>query len=97
MSWASVEAYIDRSRITGPLSDTVLRDVVPDGSPIGVAMMDLVKYRFDWSDHDLADALGISESLVSRYWLRGVPDRHLVRLGELSRLEKDQVPGPRRN
>ena len=58
--------------------------------------MELIKYRFHWSDHDLADGLGISHSLVSRYRLVGVPARHMAKLGRLSRQEKDEVGGPRR-
>ena len=96
MSWTSVEAYIERSRITGRVRDPLLRQVGPDRPVRGVALMDRVKARFDWSDHDPADALGVWQSVVSRYRISAVPTHQVERLRTLARLSPAEVGPPRR-
>lgn len=96
VSWTSVEAYIERSRITGRVRDPPLRQVGPDRPVRGVALMDRVKARFDWSDHDPADALGVWQSVVSRYRISAVPTHQVERLRTLARLSPAEVGPPRR-
>jgi hypothetical protein len=96
VNWTSVEAYIQRCRIAGRANDTLLRQVHPDQPLRGVARLDRVKARFDWSDHDVADALGVYPSAVSRYRLTGVPDRQLRALRNLGHLDPQDVALPRR-
>jgi hypothetical protein len=62
----------------------------------GVALMDLVKARFGWSDHDLSNALGAWPRVIFRYRRFGVPAHDVERLRALSRLSPDQVDPPRR-
>jgi hypothetical protein len=95
VNWQSVEAFIARSRITGPI-ESVTRHLDRSDLPSGVAKMDSVRERFGWSDHDLADALGVDWSQVSRYRVYGVPDRHVSRLRRLSLMAVNEVAPPRR-
>ena len=73
MNWQSVEAFIARSRITAPM-ERLVRQVDRSEAPPGAARMDAVRGRFGWSDHDLADALGVDWSQASPYRVYGVPD-----------------------
>jgi hypothetical protein len=91
-----VEAYIERCRIAGRVNDTLLRQVHPDQPVRGVARLDRVKARFDWSYDDIADALGVYPSAVSRYRLSGVPDRELRVLRTLEHRDPEDVALPRR-
>jgi hypothetical protein len=56
-----------------------------------------VKARFDWSDHDIADALGVWPSTVSRYRVAGVPDGQIRHLRQLDRMSVKDVPKSRRS
>jgi hypothetical protein len=67
-----------------------------NGRPAGVALIDQVKLRFGWSDHDVADALGVWPSVVSRYRRSGVSAQDMERLRALSRLSPSDVDPPRR-
>jgi hypothetical protein len=73
VDWATVEAYIARSRITR-VDETPHRD--PDRPIRGVALLDLVQARFGWSDRQLARALGVTPAVVSGYRRSGVPNWH---------------------
>jgi hypothetical protein len=76
VDWSTVEIVIARSRITR-INGSLLRTRCPDRQLPGVAVIDKVKARFDWSDHDVADALGVWPSVVSRHRMSGVPQRQL--------------------
>jgi hypothetical protein len=96
VNWRRVQAYIQRCRITGRINDTLLSQVDPGHPMPGVALMARVKARFDWSDHDVADALGVYPSVVSRYRLTGVPHHRVRVLRKLERVLPDEVELPRR-
>ncbi len=68
-----------------------MRQVDRSEPPLGVAKMDRVRERFGWSDHDLADALGVDWSQVSMYRVYGVPDRHVSRLRRLAQMSLEEV------
>ncbi len=55
-----------------------------------------MKTRFDWSDHDGADALGVWPSVVFRYRMTGVPNHQIKRLSALNRALAKDVDPPRR-
>lgn len=93
--WSEVEALIARSRITR-VDHTLLRSVRPDVEPRGVDLMDAVRSRFGWSDHDLADAVGVSWSWLSRWRVQGVPQRHTEALRDLLAADPSTVPASRR-
>jgi transcriptional regulator with XRE-family HTH domain len=97
---------------TGPVDRLDIAPLLPWGSrcrleqthkaarsvrrPRGVALMDKVEARFDWSDHDLSDALGVWPSVISRYRRNGVSAYDIERLRALSRLSPAEVDPPRR-
>ncbi len=91
-----MEAYIGRCRITGRLNDTLLRQVDPNHPMGSVVLMDRVKARLDWSDHDIADALGVHPSAVSRYRLTAVPARHIPVLRNLEGMNPEEAVPSRR-
>jgi hypothetical protein len=96
VNWNSVQAYIERCRITERINDSLLRQMDPERPVRGVALMDRIKARFGWSDHDVADALGVYPSAVSRYRFQGVPEYQIPALRKLERLSADEVVLPRR-
>jgi hypothetical protein len=97
---------------TGPLDRLDIASLLPWGSrcrldreqraarsarrPRGVALMDRVKARFGWSDHDLSDALDVGPSVISRYRRNGVSAHDIERLRALSQLSPTEVDPPRR-
>jgi hypothetical protein len=94
VNWQDVEAFISRSRIT-EVTPTLLRDIHPEMPIPGVALAEEVKTRFGWSDHDVADALGVWPSTLSRYRLTGVPEHQIQQLQVLARLTPADVDPPR--
>lgn len=95
VNWTDVERFVARSRITR-LDQAVLRQIDVDDLRRGVSLMDAVRRRFDWSDHDIADALGVNWSTVSKYRLTGLPDRQVSRLRKLASLNPENAALPRR-
>jgi hypothetical protein len=93
--WPDVEAFIERSRIT-KVNDTVRREIDPDRRLTGIKVMERVKARCGWSDQDIAYALGVWPSAVSRYRLNGVPKDQVEMLRRLEQLSPDQVADPGR-
>jgi hypothetical protein len=91
VDWTTVEAYIARSRIN-LVDESLHRD--PDRPVRGVPMLDRVQSRFGWSDRQLARALGVTPSVVSRYRSSGAPNFQACRLGRLSRLPVEGRPPP---
>jgi hypothetical protein len=87
VNWGDVARFIARSRVTR-VDETLLRQVHA-GRPIpGVNLLDEIEARFGWSDHDVADALRVWPSAVSRYRVNGVPNVKIAalrRLAEMSR------------
>jgi hypothetical protein len=59
-------------------------------------LIDRVKGRFGWSDHDVADALGVGPSVVCPYRRTGVPKHQITRLRELTRTSPNDVDPPQR-
>jgi hypothetical protein len=98
VDWASVEAFVARSGITTVTKGdgSLLSTLDPKWWPPGVALIDQVKGRFGWSDHDVADALGVWPSVVSRYRRTGVPKHQIARLPALTRTSPSDVDPPRR-
>jgi hypothetical protein len=93
VKWTDVEAFIARSRIIR-VDETLLRQVE---RPIpGIDLLDQVKVRFGCSDHDLADALRVWPSTVSRYRVRGVPNVKIPAPRRLAALTAGEVDAPRR-
>jgi hypothetical protein len=88
--WSAVTAFIARSRITR-VDYALLRQIDQDVPIRGVDLLDQARDRFGWSDHDLADALGVSWGTLSRYRIDGVARQRLQRLQELLELPPDQV------
>jgi hypothetical protein len=67
------------------------------GRPIpGVNLLDQIEARFGWSDHDVADALRVWPSAVSRYRVNGVPNSKIPALRRLAEMSPGQVDPPRR-
>ena len=95
VDWTQVEMWIARSRIA-KVHETLLRRIDPEFPIRGVELLDQVKAGFGWSDHDVADALDVWPSAVSRYRLRGVPDHQVQRLYKLVGLSPADVDPPRR-
>jgi hypothetical protein len=97
VDWATVEAFIARSKIIRTASgDSMVPTFDPKWRPPGVAPVDKVKLRFDWSDDDVADVLGVWPSVVSRYRITGVPEHQIKRLRTLNRASPGEVDPPRR-
>ena len=96
VNWASVQAYIGGCGITGRINDTLLRQVEPGHPMPGVALLEPVEARFDWSDHDVADSFGVYPSVASRYRLTGVPHHRVRKLRKGERASIDEVPVARR-
>jgi hypothetical protein len=95
VNWGDVERCIARSRITR-VNETLLRQVHA-GRPIpGVNLLDQIEARFGCSDHDVADALGVWPSAVSRYRVNGVPNIKIPALRRLAEMSPGQVDPPRR-
>ncbi|MGH7912026.1 MAG: hypothetical protein ACREOV_09910 [Candidatus Dormibacteraceae bacterium] len=95
VDWAEVERAVARCRVDR-VDDTLHRSVDPERNLAGVALLDMVKARFDWSDIDVADALGVWPSTVSRYRITGVPAVRIEQLRELSVRAVSEVAAPRR-
>jgi hypothetical protein len=85
VDWTTVEAYIVRSRIRA-VDESLRRHADPGRPVLGVSLMDRVQSRFGWSDYQLARALAVMPTVVSRYRRSGVPDFQASRLRRLSRL-----------
>lgn len=93
--WADVEAAIERNRLT-KVSDRIRRNNESDLRRGGVELLDELRDRFDWSDADIARALGVDPSAVCRWRLDGVPPRRMVTLRRLAKMEPAEVAEPRR-
>jgi hypothetical protein len=85
VDWTTVEAYIARSLVRS-VDESLSRYADPGRPVLGVSLMDRVQSRFDWSDRQLARALGVAPAAVSGYPRSGVPDYQASRLRRLSRL-----------
>jgi hypothetical protein len=94
-----IVAFIERARIRpgefpdedlepipvrpGDMTEGFIRAYV-DGVP-GVEEADAIRRRFGWSDHDLAKALGVDWSVLSRYRVKGFPAHRVQQLRALIR------------
>ncbi len=95
VNWTDVKRFIARSRITR-VNETLLRQIQAGRPMPGVDLLDEIEARFGWSDHDVADALGVWPSAVSRYRVNGVPNRKIPALRRLAELSPGEVDPPRR-
>jgi hypothetical protein len=95
VNWGDVERFIARSRITR-VNETFLRQVDAGRPMPGVNLLDEIEARFGWSDHDLADALRVWPSVVSRYRVKRVPNIKIPALRRLAEMSPGEVDPPRR-
>lgn len=93
VAWQDVLDHIERSKITR-VGSTVLREVAEDVR--GVRVMDEVRNRLEWSDGDLAEALGVSWGWLSRWRVEGVRRRHFPTLVALLTADPAVMPPSRR-
>ena len=91
VNWPSVERAVSNSRIL----ITYKGREDPDRCLPGVGLMTAIMRKFDWSSNDLAEAVGVTPGNLVKWRSDGVPDRHLPRLEQLSRLSCGEVPAPR--
>jgi hypothetical protein len=83
VDWTTVETYIASSRVTF-VDESLRRET---RRPVrGLPLLERVGSRFGWSDSQLAGALGVGLSELSRYRRSAVPDHQASRLRRLSRL-----------
>lgn len=90
--WSGVEETIPRSTTV----DLYRRGDDPDRCLPGVALITEVQRRFDWSQGDVAEALGVGPAMITRYRQNGVPAHQIARLQQLAEMAPENAPTPRR-
>jgi hypothetical protein len=95
VDWADTEAVMARSRVTR-VDEALQRMIDPERVIRGIELLDAVRQRFDWSDQDIALALTVWPSAVSRWRINGVPDEKALLLRDDLSKFREEVRAPRR-